>query len=397
MVVESGGYSDSKPGADGGGGRYCPGMGEAARTDPYPLLLGPTLLEKVWGGRRLESLGKVLPDAAARYGESWELADMGATSVSGAGGGAMRSRIANGGLRGRTLGDAWAEWGDGLVVGSAREKATAAERRTVEGRGNFPLLIKFLDASENLSVQVHPSPAYAAAHTGEPGVHLKTECWYILGAEAGAVIYKGVRPGVTREEFAGVARTGEAGIVDAMVALPAVVGECHNLPSGTVHALGAGVLVAEVQTPSDTTFRLYDWGRPATGGRRLHVEESLACASFPGEPGNAEMVRGMTVARCEAGQTRARLVTTEYFTVDELRPGIGDVVAIADVLGVAGGRGAAVAIVVLEGECELVDGRAFQPVALRRGDTALVPAAIVAHTLLSASVAGVRVLAARVG
>ena len=374
-------------------------------SDPYPLLLRPVILEKVWGGRRLESLGKTLEKPGAKYGESWELADMASTSASGAGGGAVRTLIANGELRGRTLGDAGAAWGAGLLglrgTGfpardsgvSGAMRAEFGAKRPEHGQDahatDFPLLIKFLDASENLSVQVHPSPEYAASHAG---ALLKTECWYIIDAEPGAVIYKGLRPEVTREEFTRLARSGVAGgrdLVDAMVALPAVPGECHNLPSGTVHALGAGVLVAEVQTSSDTTYRLYDWGRT---GRALHVEESIACASFPGETAHNALLRGMTVARCEPGKTSARLVTTEFFTVDELRPAVGDVLSVEAILGAGG---ACVAIVVLDGECELVDGRAFQPVALKRGDTALIPAGIGPQTLLAAG-SGLRVLAARV-
>lgn len=344
----------------------------------YPLLLRPVILEKVWGGRRLESLGKTLEKPDVKYGESWELADMASTSASGAGGGAVQTMIANGALRGHSLRDAAREWGSGLLGNRGPDHAAYA--------GDFPLLIKFLDASENLSVQVHPSPAYAQSHAG---AFLKTECWYIMDAAPGAVIYKGIRPEVTRAEFERLARAGDARLVDAMVALPAVVGECHNLPSGTVHALGAGVVLAEVQTPSDTTYRLYDWGRT---GRALHVEESIQCASFPGEHAHAALLRGLTVGRCEPDQKQARLVTTEFFTVDELRPADGDVVHLG---GIVGGRNACVALVVLDGECEVVDGKLFQPVALKRGDTALVPAGIAVNAMVAAG-RGVRMLAARV-
>lgn len=254
----------------------------------YPLLFEPVLLEKVWGGRRLERLGKRLPQGK-KIGESWELADLAATSASGAGGGAAQSKILNGPLAGRTIREAIDAAGDDILPRVARTPD-----------GGFPLLIKFLDAGENLSVQVHPSPAYAAAH---PDAHLKTECWYILEAEPGSVIYKGIRPGVTREEFARLARAGDPGIVEAMTAVPAVKGECHNLPSGTVHALGAGVLVAEVQTPSDTTFRLYDWGRT---GRALHVEAALECSDFGPPPPAARLDRdGAHVSTEWFGITRA--------------------------------------------------------------------------------------------
>jgi mannose-6-phosphate isomerase len=158
---------------------------------PYPLLFKPILLDKVWGGRRLSQFGKQLPDGK-QIGESWELADLAATSASGAGGGSAQSVIANGPLAGKTLHDAIGTWRRDLLGEVSLSKD-----------GGFPLLVKFLDARDNLSVQVHPSPAYAAANEG---ANLKTECWYILAAEPvdgkPAVIYKGIKPGVTRETFA---------------------------------------------------------------------------------------------------------------------------------------------------------------------------------------------------
>ncbi len=254
---------------------------------PYPLRLTPILYDKVWGGDRLARLGKAV-DAGATVGESWEFADLAKTSASGAGGGAARSIIANGPLDGKTLQDALELWGEDLL-GS---RATTPD-------GTIPLLVKFLDAKGDLSVQVHPSPAYASTH---PDAHLKTECWYIIDAEPGAVIYKGIKPGVTREAFA--AHIADGTVVDDMIAIPAIVGEMHNLPSGTCHALGAGVLVAEVQTPSDTTFRVYDWGRT---GRELHIEQSLECIDFGPAP---------EATKIGARDAWSRLVTTEFFEVD---------------------------------------------------------------------------------
>ena len=332
---------------------------------PYPLILRPILLEKVWGGRRLESLAKSLPSPHGKFGESWELADMPSTSASGAGGGAVRSLIASGPLAGSSLHDALALWGDKLLPSSP------AHRRT-----DFPLLVKFLDASENLSVQVHPSPAYARAH---PGSNLKTECWYILSADPGAVIYKGIKPGVSRADFERLVRANDPKIVDALIAVPAIPGECHNLPSGTVHALGAGVLVAEVQTPSDTTFRCYDWGR---AGRELHVEQTLACASFHGEPGHDDLLRGQTTLAIKPAELCARLVTTEFFTVDELRPGSADELTVARS---CSGCGGCFALIVLAGSARLyARDNSFQPVDLSLGDTALVPESISTHTWLKA-------------
>jgi mannose-6-phosphate isomerase len=254
------------------------------------LTFHPFLLPKVWGGDRLSRFGKAVKPGD-KIGESWEIADLSSTSASGAGGGAFRSIISNGPLAGHTLHDAIQQWGTGLMGSAA-----------LTPEGDFPLLVKLLDASENLSVQVHPSRAYAAAHLG---ANLKTECWYILDAAPGAVIYKGVKPGVTRESFAAHIKDGS--VVNDLVAVPAIKGDCHNLPSGTVHALGAGVLVAEVQTPSDTTFRVFDWGR---SGRELHIAESLKCIEFgPARP----------PTHLDEADRWNTLVENEFFVLDEVR------------------------------------------------------------------------------
>jgi mannose-6-phosphate isomerase len=309
---------------------------------PYPLLFEPILMEKVWGGRRLERFGKTLP-AGKMIGESWELADLSATSASGAGGQAARSVITSGPLKGRTLHDAIDLWRRDLM-GEAKPAAS----------GDFPLLIKFLDACENLSVQVHPSPAYARAHEG---AHLKTECWYILAAEPvdgkPAVIYKGIKPGVTPADFAGHIEDGS--IVNDMVAVPAVVGECHNLPSGTCHALGAGVLVAEVQTPSDTTFRVFDWGRT---GRELHVRQAMECIDFGPAPAAASL---------PAGKQAARLVSTDFFRVFERFLPAGGILP--------PGEGRPRVLIVLSGTLSLRTGNE-EPVTAGAGVTVLVPASI---------------------
>ncbi len=260
---------------------------------PYPLCFEPILKEKVWGGRRLADLGKPLP-AQGFFGESWEIADLASTSPSGGGGQAARSIIFNGPMAGMTLHQALGQWGEGLL-GSVRPTPAGA----------FPLLVKFLDAREHLSVQVHPSPAYARAH---PQAHLKTECWFVLDALPGSVIYKGVKAGVSRSDVEAALKShqGQA-VVELLDSVPAVVGDCHNLPSGTVHALGAGVLVAEVQTPSDTTFRVYDWAREyGRVGRQLHIEEALACMDF------STAAPGVSL---DPSRRTQQLVNTEYYTI----------------------------------------------------------------------------------
>lgn len=241
-----------------------------SKTDLYPLRFEPIYKEKIWGGRSFETLGRVLPgDASTGIGESWEIADLATTSVSGGGGNAEYSVVANGPLKGKSIRELMQQYGEALL----------GEGVKPSDDGGFPLLIKFLDAKENLSVQVHPSPEYAATHDD---AYLKSEAWYIIDHEPGAVIYKGLAPGTTPEQLRAAIKTNtDEAVVPLLNAVPARKGDCHYLPSGTLHALGAGVLVAEVQTPSDTTYRVYDWGRT---DRELHIEQAMACIDFSGSP-----------------------------------------------------------------------------------------------------------------
>ncbi len=256
---------------------------------PYPLVFKPILKQKVWGGRRLARFGKPLPPGAA-IGESWELADLPQSIPDG------RSVVTNGPLAGRTLHE---------VIGDHEQHIMGAATLTDES--GFPLLIKFLDACENLSVQVHPSEDYVRKH---PQTHLKSEAWVIIAAEPGAVIYRGVKPHVTAEQFAAHIERGE--VADDLIAVPVKTGECWYLPSGTCHALGAGIMVAEIQTPSDTTFRVYDWGRT---GRELHVSQALACIRF-GEPAEEAESPGLPVQA--AGMKTTPLLKTGHFVIERL-------------------------------------------------------------------------------
>ncbi len=203
--------------------------------EPYPLTFEPILKEKVWGGRTLEKFGKSLPDNV-NIGESWEVADLPDSVLGG------KSVIANGPLAGTKLDE------------------------------SFPLLIKFLDARDNLSVQVHPSEEYAATHQES---HLKSEAWVILDATSDGKIYVGLKEGTTEADLRKA--IADDSVPELLNAIPVSRGECYYLPSGTCHALGAGVLVAEVQTPSDTTFRVWDWGRTE---REMHVEQAMECIDF---------------------------------------------------------------------------------------------------------------------
>lgn len=318
----------------------------------YPLLLDPIYKEKVWGGRFFERFDRTLPGGATlRFGESWELADLAVTAPSGGGGAEARSRILNGPLMKRTLRDVLDQFGT-LVTGSIR----------MAPDGGFPLLLKYLDAQENLSVQVHPSPEYAAERAGAVP---KSEALYVVDAEPGAVLYKGLRPGVTRSEFEAAVADGT--VAELLVAVEAIPGECHYIPGGLCHALGAGVVVAEVQTPSDTTYRVFDWNR---GDRELHLDDALACMSF--EPVDTGRWEPGTTHR-EGGRARRDLVDCEHFRIAEwtLEPD-----ASLDV-----GVDRATLFMVIRGRGVIGWGSEDRTLTLGTGATVLLPAALAEATL----------------
>jgi mannose-6-phosphate isomerase len=321
----------------------------------YPLKFAPVYKEKVWGGRTLEKLGRSLPgDAQTRIGESWELVDLATTSVSGGGGGAERSAVSNGPLAGRTLHEVIEQYGN-RVLGQL-------PRSDGDSGGGFPILLKYLDANENLSVQVHPSPAYAEAHDD---AFLKSESWTVVAAEPGAVIYKGIKEGVTPEQLRAAIETNtDEAVVPLLIEVPVKPGDCHYVPSGTCHALGAGILVAEVQTPSDTTYRVYDWGRT---GRELHVEQALECIHF-GPPDVSEYELHTLLPSKDGGASVERLVACEFFRIDR----------VTAVAGYEGGAGESQPTLwmVLQGAGQLT-GDHGQTVDVAAGDTLLLPPATV--------------------
>lgn len=222
-----------------------------------PFTLAPVLVDRPWGGTRLSSYGKDIGDRD-RVAESWELADLPphvAPAVED-----PHSRISSGPYVGLSLCELITAHGYALL---------GPIQPTPEG--HFPLLVKLLDARENLSVQVHPSAEYVALH---PGARLKTESWYVLEAEPGSVLFLDVKPEVSLEEISD--RMGSSEVVPLLRRVDAVPGDFWHLPAGLVHALGAGTMVAEVQTPSDTTFRMYDWTREyGRQPRELHAEAAL--------------------------------------------------------------------------------------------------------------------------
>ncbi len=223
----------------------------------YPLVFKPILVPKVWGGQKIEMLGRANPTAdTTPIGESWEIVDLPEVC----------SIVANGPLAGKTLHEVINLYPDAFI---GKDAAFSSGEHDKKVEHSFPLLIKYLDARENLSVQVHPDEKYVEDH---PDVQLKSEAWYILESDSDGLIYKGFRDEMLLDQIESHITDGT--LVEDLQAVKAKSGTLHYLPSGTCHALGAGVFVAEIQTPSDVTFRMYDWDR---GDRTLHIEESLEC------------------------------------------------------------------------------------------------------------------------
>lgn len=259
----------------------------------YPLTFQPIFKERVWGGRALERLYKKNLPPKVPIGESWEISDRpGDVSV-----------IANGSLAGKDL-----HW---LMANHERE--LLGESKSANGR--FPLLIKILDAREKLSLQVHPPAHKAAELRGEP----KTEAWYIADATSDAELYVGLKHGVTRGHFEKKITAGE--VAECFHRVPVKAGDTMFLPSGRVHAIGAGLVIFEIQQNSDTTYRVFDWNRMGLDSkpRELHISESLASIDFNDfEPA---LVSGKYT---ESGKIRSRrLVSTPLFDIDEFRASSG--------------------------------------------------------------------------
>ena len=225
----------------------------------YPMRLRPLLQDYLWGGTRLEALlSKTIP-AGEKRAESWEVVD----HPDG------QSIVENGPLAGEKLGD-------------------LAKQHSEELYGNgrsfdrFPLLLKYLDANKTLSVQVHPNDSQGAKLT--PPDLGKTEAWLVVAAEPGSKIYAGLKEGVDEEQLASAL---ESGTCDACLhVIEPKPGDCVFIPAGTVHALGEGLVIAEIQQASNTTFRLFDWNRVDKDGkaRPLHIAESLGVTDFQRGP-----------------------------------------------------------------------------------------------------------------
>jgi mannose-6-phosphate isomerase len=282
----------------------------------------PIHQSRVWGGRRMETLlGHALPDPTTPFGEAWTVSD--------------RPEVQSVTADGLSLHDLWSRH---------RHEVFGSNTPRYE---RFPLLMKILDACDDLSIQVHPPASMAEVLKGEP----KTEMWFIAHADPGAKIYAGLKSGVTRAVFEQALQNGT--VADVVHVIQPRSGDCLIIPSGRVHAIGAGLLIYEIQQNSDTTYRVFDWNRVGLDGkpRALHVQESLQSIDFTDfEP---------QVQQIEADGT---LVQCEYFDV-KLREHAGP----------ASQEGECVTLAVTSGEIRAGG------ILLKAGDFALVPACLTAQ------------------
>ncbi len=259
--------------------------------DYYPLRLKPYTVEKIWGGTGISEFfpGKGIP-SDKQIGESWELSARADHD----------STVENGPYAGMTLTRLIARYGDELIGVRGLDPET----------GRFPLLLKFLDASRVLSVQVHPDDEYALRNENDLG---KMEAWYILSSEPGASLIKGVKAGTTAEEFRTLLE--EKRLEECLNSFEVSAGDIVFLPPRTLHAIGEGLMLFEIQQSSDVTYRAYDWGRTGMDGkpRELHVDQVLAVTDFSPPEENC-----VSVIREEGECVRTPLLDTRYFVLEEV-------------------------------------------------------------------------------
>jgi mannose-6-phosphate isomerase len=304
----------------------------------YPLLMLPAFDPRPWGTL---DLSPIYPNRLfeEKIGEAWLTGDDG--------------KIANGPLTGQTLAQVSEKYQRELVGDAARD----AQR--------FPLLLKFLFPHEKLSVQVHPDDEQAR-RVGQPWG--KTECWYVAHAKPGAQIGLGLKPGVT------VAQLGDAihekRAEEVLNWLNVYTGDMIYVAGGTVHTLGPGSVIVETQQQSDTTYRLYDYGRP----RELHLKEGLAAVKL--KVGSGKVVRPAPVQVSGGRNRRAPLVAAPYFVVDMFELKDAQELSTRD----GSGKSSAQILVALEG-CGVLEAAGAEPVTVAKGDAVVVPASIEKFTV----------------
>ena len=280
-----------------------------------PITFNPLYMERVWGGRELERIyGRNLPNPQLPYGESWEIVDRENE----------QSIVDEGPLAGTSLHELWLQRRDEVFGGG------------YETHGKFPILIKVLDARDDLSIQVHPPAQHVAGLGGEP----KTEMWFIADCDPGAKLYVGLKHGITRADFEKAIADGT--VADCVHALSPKPGDSIFIESGRLHAIGAGFLIHEIQQNSDTTYRVFDWNRLGLDGkpRELHLPQSMASIDFNDFEPSMDSADGENLATCA------------YFKTDRKMLASGDEISNPDATAFS-------ILCVVDGELESAAGRTF--------------------------------------
>ena len=310
----------------------------------YPLRFEPIFRRYIWGGFGLrDQLDKATGDETAA--ESWEIVDHGED----------QSVVLHGELAGRSLRQLITDHADDLL-GVKLASELNSDSIPVQLRNRFPLLLKFLDANRDLSIQVHPDDAFGA--TLSPPDLGKTEAWIVMDAKPGAKIYAGLKDGVTEADFRAAAASGET--PSMMHSFEPKVGDCVFIKAGTQHAIGAGLLICEIQQASNTTFRIDDWGRVDADGnpRDLHIEQGIAATDF---------ARGPVAAKSPVinGDGVETLVSCDKFTIRRHR---------TDSAIKLGGDGRFRILTVIKGSLNIEGDPAKKPLGL--AETILLPACL---------------------
>lgn len=269
-----------------------------------PITFKPLYMERVWGGRELERVyHRTLPDPQQPFGESWEIVDREDE----------QSVVDDGALAGTSLHELWT---------NRREEMFGAG---YDKHPRFPILIKVLDARDDLSIQVHPPVHLANELGGEP----KTEMWYIADCDPGAKLYVGLKNGVTKADFEKAIENGS--VADCVHAVAPQPGDSIFIASGRLHAIGAGFLIHEIQQNSDTTYRVFDWNRLGLDGkpRQLHVGQSLASIDFNDFEPAMDVPNGDNLATCTYFKTDKKSLQAGE-TIANPEPGKFSILSVAE-------------------------------------------------------------------
>ncbi|WP_298817765.1 type I phosphomannose isomerase catalytic subunit [Chloroflexus sp.] len=309
----------------------------------YPILCEPRLIEPLWGGQQLASWLDLPPPHPERIGEIWLVFDS--------------NRVSNGPLAGTTIGELARDYGAALV----------GTRPYARYGGDLPLLAKFIDAADRLSVQVHPDDDYAHTYEAHTGFHGKTEAWYILAAEPGATVTLGTRATIERDRLATAIADGT--VEELLAQQPVRAGDLIFVPAGTIHAINAGIMLFEIQQKSDLTYRIYDYNRrdARTGQpRTLHIDQALAVSRL--EPATTAQVPPLTL-----DEQRQLLIACSSFALERWQVK-GRVAATTD-------PGSLEILTVIAGAAQL----AWQDetLELRRGAAVLLPATLGAYEVIA--------------